>query len=366
MMRVILSRIFGILVFLGILVACTQDLSKSSGTDDLVIYPPPPDTTRIQYLTSFSSSHDIIGKQSAFNRYILGEEVPKPIIKPYGITVRNSKIYICDSGLGGLEIIDLAEKKFDYFIPGGLGQLQLPLNCSIDENGSLYVADGNRRQVVIFNSEGKYVSALGEKSEKFKPTDVVVEDDTIWVASVSDRKIFVYNRINNSLLFHFPDAEPGDEAYLYQPVNISVDPLYVYVSDIGDNKIKKFSHDGKYLDFTGGYGNYAGQLMRPKGIAVDDESNLYVVDAAFENVQIFNEEGAILMFFGGPYRRHGDMWLPADVEVSYSDLNFFSSFVDESFNLKYLIFVTNQYGPDKVSVYGFVGPKIPGRDEAGK
>ncbi len=153
-------------------------------------------------------------------------------------------------------------------------------------------------------------------------------------------------------------VEPDEDGYLYQPTNIAVDENFLYVSDIGDNKVKVYTHDGRYVRWLGGYGNQTGQLMRPKGVAVDKEENLYVVDAAFENAQIFNMNGDVLMYFGGPYRGHGDMWLPADVMVSYTGLEFFIRFVDPSFSLKYLIFVTNQYGPDKVSVYGFVGPSV--------
>jgi DNA-binding beta-propeller fold protein YncE len=337
--------------------SCTSDFSKSTLTDDLIIYPPPPDTTRVQYLTSISMSSDIKGKQSAFNRFLYGEEVPKPLIKPYGVTVSDSRVYICDSGLGGLVILDLSKRSFDYFIPKGRGQLQLPLNCSVDDNGFLYVADGNRRQVVVFNAEGKYFSEFGESGESYKPTDVVVSGNSIYVASVKDQKVYVYDKETYNLLFKFPEMEQGDDGYLYQPTNLFVSSSFVFVSDMGDNRIKKFSREGDFQSFVGGYGNYAGQLMRPKGVTVDEQSNLYVVDAAFENVQIFNNEGKVLMFFGGPYSNHGDMWLPADVTISYTGLEYFSKYVDDSFVLKYLIFVTNQYGPDKLSVYGFVETK---------
>lgn len=340
-----------------IVCSCTSDLSKSTLTDDLVIYPPPPDTTRIQYLTSISVSSDINGKQSAFNRFLYGEEVPKPLIKPYGVTVSDSMVYICDTGLGGLVLLDLSKKSFDYFIPKGRGQLQLPLNCSVDDNGFLYVADGNRRQVVVFNPEGKYFSEFGEPAETYKPTDVVVRGDRIYVASIKDQKIYVYNKETYSLLFKFPEMEPGDDGYLYQPTNLFVNSSFIFVSDLGDNRVKKFSIEGDFQSFVGGPGYYAGQLMRPKGVTVDEQSNLYVVDAAFENVQIFNNEGKVLMFFGGPYSSHGDMWLPADVTISYKGLEYFSKYLDDSFILKYLIFVTNQYGPDKLSVYGFVETK---------
>jgi len=338
-------------------ISCAPEMSKSSLSDELVIYPSPPDTTRVQYLTSISLSTDIKGKQSAINKFILGEEVPKPVVKPYGITMRDSKVYLCDTGIGGLIIIDLSKKSFEYFTPSGKGELQLPLNSSVSENDYLFIADGNRRQIVVFDSTLKYVSEFGELTDSFKPTDVSVIGEKVFVVSVKDQKIFVYDRNGYKLLNSFPSVENGDDGYLYQPTNITVDDSLVYVSDIGDNKIKVFTHAGEFVREVGESGTYAGQLMRPKGVAVDKEANLYVVDAAFENTQIFNNMGNVLMNFGGPYRSHGDMWLPADVLVSYTGLDYFSKFVDPSFDLKYLIFVTNQYGPDKVSVYGFVGLK---------
>jgi hypothetical protein len=357
MSKNIFCHIFILSLILVSVISCTQDLSQSKGYDDLVIYPSPPDTARIQYLTSVSISTDIKGKQSAFNKFIFGEEVPKPVIKPYGITTSGSKIYLCDTGIGGLVLINPADKSFEYFIPSGRGKLQLPLNASVDENGFLFVADGNRRQIVVFNNELNYVAEFGETTETFKPTDVNVRSDKVFVISVKDQKVFVYEKDTWKKLTSFPSAEEGDDSYLYQPTNIVVDDNFVYVSDIGDNTVKVFTHEGEYVRAVGGYGTYAGQLMRPKGVAVDKESNLYVVDAAFENAQIFNNRGNVLMSFGGPYRSHGDMWLPVDVSISYSGLEYYNRFVDPLFNLKYLIFITNQYGPDKVSVYGFVETK---------
>lgn len=349
-------QVFCLVLITVSFISCSKDLARSSSVDDLVIYPSPPDTTRIQYLTSISTSTDVRGKQTAFRKFIFGEDVPVPIIKPYGISVRDSKIYICDPGAGGLVFIDISKNTFEYFIPSGKGQLQLPLNSSSDENGFVYVADGNRRQIVVFDSERKYFSEFGEISETFKPTDVIIAGNRIFVASVKDQKVFVYEKNSHRLLTSFPSMEPGDDGYLYQPTSLAADGDFIYVSDMGDSKVKVYSPDGKYIRSVGGYGSYAGQMMRPKGIAVDLKSNLYVTDAAFENVQIFNRDGKVLMFFGGPYNKHGDMWLPADVAISYSGLDFFRKYVDSSYVLKYLIYVTNQYGPDKVSIYGFVEP----------
>ncbi len=324
--------------------------------DNLVIFPPPPDSVRIQFLTRISTSTDITGKRSGLLRYILGEMESKPIGKPYGLAIHDGKIYICDTKLGCLEIIDLAKHSFEYFKPGGLGQLRKPINCFVDTNGYLYVADVERRQVVLFNNQNQYISSIGNPAES-KPTDVFVTGDKIWVNDLESHAVKVYDKTNHDMLFTFPEADKRSPEYLYSPTNLLVTNDKVFVSDLGDFKIKTFSLEGDYLNSIGSYGPNVGQFTRPKGIALDKDENLYVVDAGFENVQVFNNSGNLLMFFGGNYQGPGFMWLPAKVVIDYDNLQYFSQYVDNRFNLKYLIMVTNQFGPDKVSVYGFVEPK---------
>ena len=48
------------LVIVCLLCACNRQTANSSSPGALVIFPPPPDTTRIQFLTHFSSSGDLV------------------------------------------------------------------------------------------------------------------------------------------------------------------------------------------------------------------------------------------------------------------------------------------------------------------
>jgi hypothetical protein len=343
----------GVLFIACFTLACNRQVVKAPVPESLVIFPPPPDTTRIQFLTHFSSSGDLEGKAGGFQRFLFGEEVPREMIKPYGLTVHMGKVYICDTGLGGLVIMDLIKKSFEYFIPGGKGQLKLPINCCFDDRGYLYVADANRGQIVVFDQERKYLHAFGE-GEDFRPTDIAVHQDKIWVCNVRDHAIYVYESDDYEFIGKCPSLGQEEDGYIRQATNITIHDNHLYVSDFGDFTVKKYALDGAYLDRFGGYGNHPGSFTRPKGIALDSTGNLYVVDAAFENVQIFNGSGDLLMHFGGAYDGAGSMWLPASVEISYENLSFFEPYVDESFRLKYLIYVTNQYGPARVNVYGFV------------
>jgi DNA-binding beta-propeller fold protein YncE len=348
-----LSLIISGIIF-QILIACSSSKNLSN-LEEPVVYPLPPDKPRIQYLTSFSKSSDFSGEQSFFSSFIIGEDEPLPILKPYGLAVGNKKIYVCDSQLGGLEIMDLEDGTFGYFIPENRGRLKQPINCFVDKSGYLYVADPERGQIIIYNPDLECFAEIGD-STLIRPTDVFVTDKQIFINDVKQQSIQIYDR--SSLKYVKSITSSGDGSNkLFSPTNIYVYNDKIYISDIGDSKIKVFNINGSYESTIGTIGITPGKFSRPKGIAVDKDGNVFVVDAGFENVQVFDKESNLLMYFGGSYSKPGDMWLPAKIAIDYNNLDYFKSYVDPSFDLKYLIFVTNQYGPDKISVYGFISEK---------
>ncbi len=330
--------------------------SQSTLSFEPVLYPAPPDTARVQFLTAINSSHDLGASASLWQQLVgTNEEEAKGIAKPYGIAMLNGKIYVCDTFINGLDIIDLEGQSLQFFQPGDAGRLMKPINCFVDDDEMLYVVDTQRREVVVFDSLGAYDGAFGGGGD-VKPADVFVSEGRIWMTDVSSGQVRVYDRISREFLFAFPDAEPGTPESLTAPANIYVTWQGVYVSDVLVGKVNVYDRDGAYLRTVGSYGGGFGQFARPKGIAVDREENLYVVDAAFQNVQMFDSNGDLLMFFGGPGTDPGDMTLPAKVIIDYDNVKYFEQYVGNDLNLRYLILVTNQYGPQKVAVYGFVGP----------
>ncbi|MBK7104912.1 MAG: hypothetical protein IPH62_06480 [Ignavibacteriae bacterium] len=342
-----------ILLLISLSCSTTKEITQQK---TLVLYPPPPEKTRIQYLTSISTSNDIETGQSEFLESIIGKKEERTIIKPYGISIRKGIIYICDTMLGGLVIVDLKNSTFEYFIPKGFGELKKPINCFVDGEGSIYVADSERQQIVVFDENRNYLNCFGLE-EQIKPTDIFVKENIIWVTDLMNNKVVLYNKNDFTYKNSFPKTTTDSLSKLLSPTNLFVTDKEVYVSDFGDFNIKVYDTNGNYLRTIGSYGRNLGQFVRQKGIAVDKENNLYVVDAGFENVQIFNKEGKLLMFFGGSYKEAGDMWLPAKVIIDYENLEYFQKYVHNEFKLKYLILVTNQYGPNKINIYGFVETK---------
>lgn len=345
--------VFFLVTSLAFFASCSRKV-RPDKSREIIAYPAPPDTARIQYLTSISTSFDVVGERSKFGEFLVGREEPLPILKPYGVAVSDGKIYLCDLDKEGLEILDMNERTFTYFQPRGLGKLELPINCTLDEEGKLFVTDTKRKQVIIYNKQREYAGSIGDGNGK--PSDVAVLGDSIFVSDILRHRVDVYkNDSTLELLYSIPN-ENSDGKKLHQPTNIYATNEALYVSDFGEFNIKVFDLEGKYLQTIGSFGRALGQFVRPKGIAVDKEGVLYVVDAGFENIQMFNKQGQLLMFFGGSYSGPGDMWLPAKVTISYENIEFFDQFVDTRYTLKYLIFVTNNFGPDRLSVYGYVVP----------
>lgn len=341
-------------IAVSILFGCSKSISPGGIAPKSIFYPSPPDTARLQFLKKISNSGDVIGKERWFKRFILGSDEVKHIGKPYGVTVHNKKIYICDTFKRGLDIIDLEKNSFSEFIPSGQGALKLPLNCFVDDKGYLFVADADRKQIVVYTPELDYFYSFGDL-ENFKPTDVFIADNKIWVVNILGHQVHVYNNDHSfSLVKKFPSPQKDSTGYLFSPTNMFISDSIAYVTDFGDFKIKRYTHDGVFIDAVGTYGENLGQFTRPKGIAVDKQSNLYVVDAGFENTQIFDKDGKLLMFFGGNYKGPGDLWLPAKVTIDYEHTKYFEQYVDKGFKLIYLILVTSQFGPDKLNVYGYV------------
>jgi len=351
-------RIIAIKLFtLCLLVACSSSNEAVDSKNELVIYPPPPDQPRIQYLTSFGKSTDITGMRSTFMTYLIGEEEPVDIGKPYGIDICNGIMYVCDTRAGDILVMDVAEGTFEHLSPSGRGALKKPINITADTTGLLYIADADRRQVVVLKHDGSYVAEIGDGSTSAKLLDVCIYGDELFITDTPNHQVRVYSKDDYSFKYAFPKAQNGGPADLFSPINLWVADGKVYVSDFGAFHVQVYTTAGEYLSTIGTYGRNLGQFARPKGLAVDRTGILYAVDAGFENVQMFNSEGELLMFFGGSYVGPGDMWLPANVVIDYDNNQLFEEFVDPLFNLKYLLLVTNQFGPDKVNIYGFVEPK---------
>ena len=86
------KNIIGLILLFALITSCSKKLHNQ--TAEVIVYPAPPDTARVQFLTKISSSRDVVKKKSSFSAFVVGEEKPSGIIKPYGMAANDGKIFI--------------------------------------------------------------------------------------------------------------------------------------------------------------------------------------------------------------------------------------------------------------------------------
>jgi DNA-binding beta-propeller fold protein YncE len=338
---------------LGLAAGCA---TKSAAPKTYTFFPPSPDDPRIQFLTEFNSDSDL-GRGQNFADFITGvKTTTDPLVKPYGLATHDGKVFVCDTVTDKILVFDLKARRAAYFDPPGEGKLRLPINISIDHDGTRYVADTGRAQVLIYRPDGTFLAAMGKKDE-MKPSDVAISADRLYIADLLNHCVKVYSKADRKFLFSMPADTSRKEGRLLSPTNLALDQEHnrLLVSDTGGNAVQVYDLEGNYLRSIGHAGVAPGMFARPKGVAVDRQGIAYVVDAATQVVQLFDPEGRLLMYFAqAGASTQGEVVLPAVVKVDYDDLGYFQKFAAPGRRLDYLIFVTSQFGSQKVSVYGFL------------
>lgn len=343
-------------VTLGVLLAGCAGSARKPVMSEPAFFPPPPDAPRLQFLEAITSDKDLPGARRGLRAVILGDAPLRKLTRPRGVAVHDGVIFVADSGLRTVIKIDLASGIFDYIRDERTGKLAGPSGIAIAEDGTLYVADVIRRQVLVYAPEDQhFLRAIGDP-ETLRPTDVAISGDRLYVSDIHDHEIEVYDRQSGERVGTIGSEGAGDGQFKYPSFLTIGHDGSIFVCDSMNFRVQKLSLDGEFLASFGGAGDSPGRLARPKGIAVDQEGLLHVLDAAFENAQIFLPDGRAATMYGGYGNFEGHMYLPFGICLDTSLLSYFRDRIDKRLIPRYLVLVTNQAGPHRLNIYAFGDP----------
>ncbi len=311
-----------------------------------------PDEPRVQFLRSFGGSADVAPVQSSqLENIVFGKEVEKDamINKPYGLAMRNGSVYVCDMRAGSLVVMDLKKKQTRLVGMSGANRLNHPVAVTIADDGMIYVAESDRGAVVVFDANERYSHSIG--FPKFKPVSLAVFGDRLYASDMANQVVQVFDRKSGKQMASIGGVGDGDGKFRL-PLGIAVDKVgNLFVVDMMQGRVQKFSPDGMFMASVGGLGDTPGSFARPKHIAIDNDGIIYVVDSSFQNVQMFDDQLRLLLAFGAAGDFPGAMNLPAGICVDDGTLSVVQNDLHPGFAAKRVIAVTNQFGNDKVSLY---------------
>jgi sugar lactone lactonase YvrE len=311
-----------------------HDLSRYNSS---LVWPAPPQTPRIQLLTCISTPADLGINKSWVKRTIdtlFGkEELQEILLRPYGVYVNSGKLYVTDPGARILHVFDFRKKNYFSIRDTGSEEFQSPIGVAADNNGEIYMTDSMLKKVLVFNSEGEYLRAIGSSDEFKRPTGIAISGDRVYIIDTHAHHVLIYNKYGRFLFsFGKNGSQKGEFNY---PTNIFIDKNGIlYITDSMNFRVQIFDRDGNFLSTFGKLGDGSGDLSKPKGIAVDSEGHIYVADALFDTVQIFNRDGKLLLGFGNTGKEQGRMILPAGVFIDQDD----RIYLADSYNRRIQVF----------------------------
>jgi len=288
------------------------------------------------------------------------------------------KLPIPSFGGGAAEEVAPPEYVFSIAGPLGADALTRPIGVAVSTSDRVYATDTKSGVIRVFNTEGRYqfsFSAIqdGENTTLVKPAHIALNDaNELHVSDRRLRAVYVFDLNGNYLRKIEPE---GEDAKTWSPLGMDFDSEgNMYVTDVGDTKqhrilvfspqgeeIRRFgstaqaeqmsqfpgqfyfpngvvlSDDGELFigdsdnrrtqvfDTNGEFKRFLRTAGIPRGLVIDDEQRLYVVDALGHMIDIYTLDGDKITSFGGPgagpgqFRYAGDIALDRNMRIYVAD-----------------------------------------------
>jgi sugar lactone lactonase YvrE len=221
-------------------------------------------------------------------------------------------VTIAGSGLAGMADGNGVEATFNR-----------PEGIAIAQNGTLYVADTGNHAIRRV-STGGYVSTLvgngssgdlegsGDAARLNSPRGIAVYGSIVYVSDTGNNKIRKITGETSMATFSgsgtadWADSIISTSTMFNQPSGITVDKYgNIYLADEMNNRIRRLSLTGEAHTLAGntssgavdGIGSAASFNM-PKGITLDESGNIYVADSANHQIRKVTRAGEVTTVAG--------------------------------------------------------------------
>ena len=245
------------------------------------------------------------------------EAVPVVLQRPQaGAVDGEGRVFITDASRQAVFVFDPNEGRLDVWEGADAARhFVAPTGIALGEPGEVYVADSELGFVARINREGRNIGVIGA-GELIRPVGLAFDavSRQIYVADTHAHDIKVFDaegRLLRTLGKH--GNKPGEFNF---PTYLALVKGELVVSDTMNARVQLLDTvTGQARLIIGERGLNVGNLVRPKGVAVDDEGNIYVVESYFDHLLVFNRKGEFLMPIGGVGREVGKFYLPSGVWI---------------------------------------------------
>ncbi len=192
------------------------------------------------------------------------------------------------------------------------GRFQKPRAMAIDAEDHLYIVDMTAR-IQVFTAEGEYLRGWETPvHENGRPVGLGIDrDGNLLVADTHYFRVLIYTPQGELLRQIGGKNGTGTGEFGFVTDVVQDSQGYYYVSEYGEyDRIQKFTREGQFVLEWGGHGTEPGQFMRPQGMVIDDDDNIWVADSCNHRIQVFDTSGKLLKNWGTPGHEPGELYYP--------------------------------------------------------
>ena len=95
----------------------------------------------------------------------------------------------------------------------------------------------------------------------------------------------------------------------------------IYVTDVNNHRIQKFTSDGEFITKWGSEGNGDGQFGLPLGIGSDAKGNIFIIDQATSSIPKFSNQGQFLNKIIFNFDKLEDIEIDSNDDIYVTDRN---------------------------------------------
>jgi DNA-binding beta-propeller fold protein YncE len=302
---------------------------------------------------TISTEKDVKPKRGFFKKMmdvVVGAPDVHFMVRPFSVvTDSKGRIIVTDPGAGGVHVFDLKQQKYKFITRKDKTEeaMTTPQCVAVDAQDNIYVTDSELGKIFVFEPGGKFSRVIGslKHGEGFfkHPTGIAVNSagQRIYVADTWRNQIFVMD-MQGSVLQKIGKNGSGNGEFNF-PTEVRLDGPNLVVLDAMNFRAQVLDRDGTFQYAIGEVGDVRGELFRPKGLGIDSEGHLYIVEGLAGIVQVFDREGQLLYYFGQRGTGFGDFQLPTGLFIDRAD----HVYVVDSYNRRVQIF--RYFAPGKQS-----------------
>lgn len=311
-----------------------------------IVWPSAPEVPRFMYLGELTGERNFHreGEQAGqpaghWWKWLVGfgedQYVPLELQRPQsGLVDESGRIYVTDSSKqavfvfdeinGELLVWDVAEPQAKFVSPAGI---------VLGNAGEILVADAELGVVERLRNDGAPLGTIGRGILK-RPIGLARDpvNKRLYVADARAHDIKVFDD-GGKLLKTIGRRGSGVGEFNF-PTYLAFAKEKLYVTDSMNNRVQIFEAGGKPIGVFGQRGLFIGNLVRPKGVAVDDEGNIYVIESYYDHMLVFDSAGELLLAIGGTGKDVGHFYLPAGIWMDRNN----RVFVADMFNGRIAVF----------------------------